>query len=96
MNPSKVPYNENYDEYLDLLIRNEENETEKEKSYDKIERLKQLKLTYQENIKVLKKDADGVVTIAPEKILDLKDTLIKLKHYGPNLSDMLGNVSNTF
>ena len=36
MNPSKVPYNENYDEYLDLLIRNEENETEHEKSYDKI------------------------------------------------------------
>ena len=37
------------------MIRNEENETEHAKSYEKIERLKQLKLSYKENLDILKK-----------------------------------------
>lgn len=77
------------------MIRNEENETEYAKSYEKIETLKQLKLSYKENLDTLKNVGDSEEMITPEKIFDLKDTLIKLKHYGPSLKKMLGNfVSN--
>ena len=92
-NSAMIPYNDSFIDYLDHLIYVEENKPRELRDDGKIQRLKENKVTYAENIRNLKKAiASGSdVMIDPQKIYEMKAKLMKLKHYGKTLESIIGN-----
>ena len=92
-NSAMIPYNDSFIDYLDYLISDEENKSRELRDDGKIQRLKENKNTYSENIRNLKKAiASGSdVMIDPQKIYEMKAKLMKLKHYGKTLESIIGN-----
>ena len=86
-----VPYNDAFEEYIDMLIYDEEHKTDKVINWDQIKKLKNDKEVYEEKKRVLD---DSLKTspkddIKNEAILVMRDELVKLKYNGRPLKHAL-------
>ena len=90
-----VPYNDTFVDYMDMLIYDEQSKDQRNRDQKKIEQLQNDKRTYLQKKEVLEdmlKHGGGYNDdiITPEKIIELKQKLMKLKHNGQQLSETLG------
>ena len=87
-----LPFNDSFEEYLDMMISNEERKPQQRKDFHKIEKLKQHKNKYKEEIDLLKKAlrSNSSMVINPVEIFKIKTELIDLQHTGPQLKEILG------
>lgn len=92
-NTALIPYNDSFVEYLDMMIRYEEKKPDYLRDLETIEKLKQHRVQYKEEISMLKKAMkSGARTLTnPKEIFMIKKTLLNLKHFGPNIREILGN-----
>ena len=90
-----IAYNDSFNDYLDMLILDEENKSEQVRDRGKINKLKEDKKIYNEQIEALKNALDSELDaiIEAKDIFKKKSELMKLKHFGSNLKDTLGNYS---
>lgn len=101
-NSAPIPYNDSFNDYLDMLISDEESKSRELRDDLKIQMLKENKETYAVNIENLEKAmADGaeLKMIDAQKIYEMKAELMNLKHYGKTLKSIIGiktNVSHDF
>ena len=93
-----IPYNDAFSDYLDMLIK-EEQEKEKEIRDDKrIKQLKKDKVSYEEQKKAIIEQTSspthsiGTHEIETKNIYEMKDQLCALKHNGDTLKKALGTV----
>ena len=93
-----IPYNDAFSDYLDMLIK-EEQEKEKEIRDDKrIKQLKKDKVSYEEQKKAIIEQTSspthsiGTHEIQTKNIYEMKDQLCALKHNGDTLKKALGTV----
>ena len=89
-----VPYNDTFEQYINMLIYDEESKDERIKDANKIEQLQNDKRTYLQKKEVLEEmlkrgSGDNDDTITPEKITELKEKLMKLEHNGKQLIESL-------
>ena len=92
-NTAMIPYNDSFNEYLDMLINDEQSKPAENRDRQKIEKMQENKLVYSqqvESLKVAMTSSDTRVEISAQHIFEMKTQLMKLKHYGPNLELMLG------
>ena len=87
-----VPYNDAFNDYIDMLIQDEQNKAE-HADKKKIERLLNDKKVYENNKEVLIKalDESKGTKIKIEDIFKMRDNLVGLKHNGNALRDAMGN-----
>ena len=87
-----VAYNDAFDDYLDYLIQDEE-EKKEHRNRDRIQKLMKDKVTYGQHIQAVKEalKTQPNATIEPKDIFEMKRKLMKLKHYGPDLEELIGN-----
>ncbi len=89
-----IPYNDSFNDYLDMLINDEQSKPDDIRDRQKIEKMQENKQIYSqqiESLKVAMTSMDTRVEITAENIFEMKTELMKLKHYGSNLQLMLGN-----
>lgn len=89
-----VPYNDTFEQYMNMLIYDEESKDERIKDANKIEQLQNDKRTYLQKKELLEETLkrgsdDNDDTITPEKISELKEKLMKLEHNGKQLTEIL-------
>lgn len=89
-----VPYNDTFEQYMNMLIYDEESKDERIKDANKIEQLQNDKRTYLQKKELLEETLkrgsdDNDDTITPEKISELKERLMKLEHNGKQLTESL-------
>ena len=91
-----LPYNDSFNEYLDMMIANEQRKTENKKDYQKIEKLKLHKQKYKKEMDLLKNvlKSNSMMMKNPKEIFEIKAKLVELKHFGPNLKEILGMYIN--
>lgn len=95
MNNSLIPYNDSFNDYLDMLINDEQSKPGEIRDRQKIANLQENKLVYSqqiESLKVAMTSSDTRVEITAENIFEMKTQLMGLKHYGQNLHSMLGKI----
>ena len=92
-NTALIPYNDSFVEYLDMMIRHEERKPDYLRDFETIEKLKQNKKQYKDEISMLKKALkSGARTLtSPKEVFMIKKSLLNLKHFGPNIREILGN-----
>ena len=88
-----IAYNDSFNDYLDMLILDEENKSEQLRDDQKIKKLRENKQIYTQQIENLKKAMNtgsdkGIIDA--QDIYKMKAELMKLKHYGRTLKSMLG------
>ena len=92
-----IAYNDSFNEYLDMLIREEEGKKKEIRDDQKINQMKKDKQTYEEKKKVIEdniasgcKDKNEVIPL--EKVDQIRRKLCSLKHNGGTLNEALGIV----
>ena len=90
-----LPYNDSFNEYLDMMIANEEKKPEHNKDHKKIEKLKHHKTKYNKEIELLKNalSDNAMMMINASDIFEIRAKLVTLKHFGPHLKELLGKCS---
>ena len=94
-NTAMIPYNDSFNDYLDMLINDEQSKPDEIRDREKIEKMQENKLVYSqqiESLKVAMTRSDTRVEIAAENIFEAKAQLMRLKYYGQNLHSMLGKI----
>ena len=89
-----IPYNDSFNDYLDMLINDEQSKPSELRDLQKIEKMQVNKQIYSQQVQSLKvamTSSDTKIEIEAQNIFQVKTELMKLKHYGPNLQSMLGN-----
>ena len=93
-NTAMIPYNDSFNDYLDMLINDEQSKPVEIRDRQKIEKMQENKQVYSqqvESLKVAMTRSDTRVEISAQHIFEMKTQLMGLKHYGQNLQLMLGN-----
>ena len=87
-----IPFNDSFDEYLDMLITDERNKSVEIRDKQKIEILIENKRIYGEQIKALKHaiSSGSNKDFGVKDVYEAKTQLMGLKHYGKNLKVTLG------
>ena len=93
-----IPFNDSFDEYLDMLITDERNKSAEIRDQKKIDNLIENKRIYGEQIKTLKHaiNSGSNKDIGAKDIYETKKKLMGLKHYGPTLKDTLGKKTSPY
>ena len=87
-----IPFNDSFDEYLDMLITDERNKSVEIRDKQKIEILFENKRIYGEQIKALKHaiSSGSNKDFGVKDVYEAKTRLMRLKHYGKKLKVTLG------
>ena len=89
-----IPYNDSFNDYLDMLINVEQSKPDELRDLQKIEKMQVNKQIYSQQVQSLKvamTSSDTKIEIEAQNIFQAKTQLMELKHYGQNLQSMLGN-----
>ena len=92
-NTAMIPYNDSFNEYLDMLINDEQSKPDEIRDRQKIDRMQENKQIYSQQIESLKvalTKSDTRIEIEAEDVFDMKTQLKGLRHYGQNLQSILG------
>ena len=88
-----IPYNDAFKDYLEMLIKEEENKVDRNKDNLKVEMYRKQLDLYENELyqlqEIIKTSSQKRVQI--HDIFNMKKDLMNLKHYGKNLKDILGN-----
>ena len=93
-NTAMIPYNDSFNDYLDMHINIEQSKSDELRDHQKIAKMQENKQIYSQQVETLKKamaSPSTRVEIAAQNIFQMKAQLMGLKHYGTNLQYMLGN-----
>ena len=90
-----IAYNDSFNEYLDMLIKDEQAKEKEIRDDQKIEQMKQDKITYNAKKDIIVKsiateNKDEILPI--ERIYEMRQKLCSLKHNGKSLKEALGIV----
>ena len=92
-NTAMIPYNDSFNDYLDMLINDEQSKPDEIRDRQKIAKMQENKQIYSQQVETLKVamgNSNARVEIAAQNIFEMKAQLMGLKHYGTNLQYMLG------
>ena len=85
-----IPYNDAFNDYLDLQIELERKKDKEVRQENKIKMLEREKMNYAEVKKLLDKSDGTAQRITPEDIFEMKKELTSLEIYGKQLEDHFG------
>ncbi len=88
-----IPYNDAVGDYLDIVIKHEEEKNEILRNKDLLQRLQKLRAEYEKEKQILDKAMGSETTTTPELIKELQQQLFELKHFGKTLKDIFEGIS---
>ncbi len=88
-----IPYNDAVGDYLDIVIKHEEDKNEILRNKDLLQRLRKLRAEYEKEKQILDKAMRSGTTTTPEQIMELQQQLFDLKHFGKTLKDIFEGIS---
>ncbi len=92
-NNAIIPYNDAVGDYLDIVIKHEEEKNEILRNKDLLQRLRKLRAEYEIEKQILDKAMRSGTTTTPEQVKKLQQQLFDLKHFGKTLKDIFEGIS---
>ena len=88
-----IPYNDAVGDYLDMVIKQEEEKAEILRNKDLLQRLKELRAEYDREKEILDEALERGASTTADEVMQLQQQLFKLKHFGKTLKKIFDGIS---